>query len=231
MNANTRVAVCCHVEDHRRVVNTLGIYLHHECPVVILSPEDAKVEITCPGVESRFAGLNGYLGQNAVDRHRGYLEALLTFPEEFFFLNESDSFCVSPQFPDYVYAEPNTVWSNLCPDDPRPQEYPEGVPQIVFWAPWFLSRGTIQAMLAAANDYRVDPGFYLTGSIDYYMAQLARMAGLPWAGFPTELVYPHEGPNVHDSVRNHGVVFIHSVKDAGIAHSLVSAHNLYARHT
>ena len=233
MNEDTRVAICCYAGDQHQVIHCLGTYLHHECPVVVLSPENSKVEINYPGIENRFGGEREYVGQKSIDRQRKHLEILLTFPEKFFFINDADSVCLSPKLPDYLYAEPNTVWSNLCAHDSRAELYPAGVPQIAFWPPYFLSRDTIKAMLAVADNYRVDPAFRLTKNIDYYMVQLTRMAGLPWRGYPTELIYSHQAIHgdaaVFDAVRNHGVVFIHSVKEAKILHTLVELHKLYAK--
>lgn len=235
MNTDTRIAICCHATDQNRVADKLGdVYLHHKCPVVILSPEtpeEARANIEFSGAEIRFGGPNGYIGQEAIARHRRYLEILLTFPEKFFFLNESDSFCLSQPFPDYLYAEPNVVWSNLSPPDPdtTPNRYPGDPRQVVSWAPWFLSRDSIQSLLSVADNYQVEPDFSMTGSIDYYMSELARLAQLPEKGFPIEQVFPHEGLGVYDAVRNHGVVFVHSVKRVEDARILVELHDLYVR--
>ncbi len=232
MNEDTRIAVCCYAGDRHQVIHGLDVYLHHECPVVILSPENSEVRIDHSGVENRSGGRRGHRGQDSLDRQRRHLEILLTFPERFFFINDADSFCLSPKLPSFLYDEPNIVWSNLCDVnlyDPS-AVYPEGVPHLAFWPPYFLSRETIKAMLAVADRYQMGPN-QLTGNIDYYMVQLARMAGLAWRGYPIELIYPHEGPHVCDAVREHGVTFIHSVKDAKTVRALVEAHKLYAEST
>ena len=40
MNPNTRVSVHCYKGDMPQVTGAMPIYLHHECPVVIMSPDD-----------------------------------------------------------------------------------------------------------------------------------------------------------------------------------------------
>src|SRR5258708_5855871 len=116
MNKNTRVAVCCYAGDQHQVIESLGMYLHHACPVVILSPEDSKAEINYPGVVNRFGGKRAYIGQDSLDRQAEHLRLLLEFPENHFLIHDSDSVSLDPKIPDYLYEQPDVVWSNQVTD-------------------------------------------------------------------------------------------------------------------
>src|ERR1019366_3006077 len=74
MNKSTRVAVCCYAGDGKQVAGALPILLHHECPVVILSPTDEPFKIDHPGVENKTGGLRQYTGQLSLDRQREHMK-------------------------------------------------------------------------------------------------------------------------------------------------------------
>ncbi len=111
MNPDTRVAIHCYDGDRRQVEETLTVHSAHGCPVTILSPEDSKVEI--PGFDCRFGGKRQSIGPDSIEREKEHLRILLTYPENFFLLNDADSMCVSPKLPDYLYAEPDVLWGSL----------------------------------------------------------------------------------------------------------------------
>jgi hypothetical protein len=218
MNERTRIAVCCYAGDQHQVIKALGAYLHHKCPVVVLSPEDSKAEIRYPGIENRFAGKRAYIGQESLDRQRLHLELLLTFPEEYFLIHDADSVCLSPEIPAYLYREPDILWSNLV-IDPIPEHqpaYPKDFPHIAFQPPYFLSRKTIQGLLSGGTEKIVaNPTMPF---VDHFMVQLALWSRWPYRGFPDGISCPfssHEPSRqlVFQAVRERGVVFIHSVKD------------------
>ena len=246
MNEDTRVAVCCYEGDQHQVIHSLGMYLHHECPLVVLSPEDSKAEIRYPGVENRYGGKRAYIGQDSLDRQREHLKILLTFPENHFLIHDSDSVSLDPKIPDYLYAEPDLVWSNQVFDDiPEHQAtFPEGWPHVAFQPPYFLSRKTIEAMLAVAEGITASP---MMPFIDYYMVQLTATAGLPWKRFLDCVSCPiaidpvtHPRPTDHelsvysngfkiamDHVRHKGANILHSVKDHRAVQALAEAHRAY----
>ena len=237
MNEDTRVAVCCYAGDQNQVVTMFDFYLHHDCPVVILSPEDAKVEIeqrpdALGRIDNRFGGEKCYIGEKAITRMREHLKILLTFPENFFLIHDADSFCLSTELPGYLYAEPDVVWSNLKFDDiPKQQAfYPKGFPHVSFQPPWFLSRKTIKALLAVADDVTINPNMLF---IDYWLVQLAEKAGLPWKGFSDAISYPTAEPfwagAAWDAVRNRGTTFVHSVKSYEVCSKLVAAHKSFKK--
>jgi hypothetical protein len=233
MNEDTRIAICCYAGDQHQVIKTLGQYLHHRRPVVVLSPEDSKAEIRYPGIENRFAGKRAYIGQESLDRQRLHLQELLKFPENRFLIHDADSVCLSPKIPDYLYAEPDLVWSNLVNDGiPEHQPaYPPGFPHIAFQPPYFLSRRTIEAMLAVAEGITANPTMPF---IDHYMVQLTLKAGLPYRSFRDGVSCPISGDPASaqvatDGVRNGGLIFIHSVKRVEDMTRLLQARNQYLR--
>lgn len=221
MNPDTRIAICCYSGDQHYVIKALGNYLQHKCPVVVLSPEDSKAEIRYPGIENRFAGKRAYLGQDSLDRQRLHLEELLKFPENYFLIHDSDSICLSPELPRYLYDEPNAVWSNLVNDD-IPEHEKEfatrpGWPHVAFQPPYFLSRQTITALLSVADDPRVKASPTMP-FIDFYMVQLTMVAHLPYRRFPhcvscsDSPLLPAGIEIISKQVREAGAVFIHSIK-------------------
>ncbi len=248
MNEDTRVAVCCYAGDAHQAIGNLGLYLHHECPVVFLSPEDSPVKVDHPGVESRYGGKRAYTGKDSLDRERRHLEILLEFPETHFMIHDADSVCLDAKFPDYLYAEPDVVWSNQVNDDiPQHQAtFPPGWPHVAFQPPYFLSRKTIQAMLAVADQITPSP---MMPFIDYYMVQLTCAAGLPWKRFLNCFSCPIAGdPKKNLSIRdiatynigiriaedhilNKGSHIVHSVKDPRAAQRLLGWRRQYlAKH-
>lgn len=234
INPNTRVAVCCYAGDQQQVVETLDLHLHHECPVTILSPEDAKVEIQHPGVANRFGGKRQYIGQDSLDRQREHLRILLTYPEKFFLVNDSDSICLAPKIPDYLYAEPQFLWSNLIVDNmPFRQQgyYPDGFPKLAFQPPYFMSREVVEKLLAAVAGENI-PANPQLAFIDHYMVQLAVKAGVPWKNFTNGISCPISSDRnsarvTWDAVRKRGTIFIHSVKAPQFWQPLVAARAAY----
>jgi hypothetical protein len=191
MNPDTRIAVCCYEGDKQQVEQSLDFYLHHQCPVTILSPENSKVVINHPGVDNRHAGLRGRSGPDAHARHLEHLKILLTYPENHFFMHESDSVCLDPKIPDYLYAEPHIVWTN----EGRAMEttvdsFPPDCPPLSFQAPWFLSRKTIEAFVAVAPQV---PHIPQLEWVDNYLVQLTYAAKLPHKGFRDRYLGPISG--------------------------------------
>lgn len=233
MNEDTRIAICCYAGDQHQVIKSLGQYLHHQRPVVVLSPVDSKAEIRYAGIENRFGGLRAYIGQASLDRQREHLRILLEFPENRFLIHDADSVCLEPKLPDYLYAEPDLVWSNVVNDGiPEHQPaYPQGFPHIAFQPPYFLSRKTIEAMLAVAGRLRANPTMPF---IDHYMVQLTLEAGLSYRSFLNGVSCPISGDPVsariaENAVRNEGLVFIHSIKRLEDLEMLISARQHYVR--
>ena len=241
MNPDTRISVHCYSGDENQVREKLGLYMHHECPVTILSPEDAPVNIDHGIVDYRQGGKRSpkiwggspmhtpQAGQDSIDRQRRHLEILLEYPEKYFLCNDADSVCLSPNLPEYLYNEPDILWSNLV-YDPIPHQqsgYPPNFPRLAFQPPYFLSRTTIERMLAVAEGVKANP---VMPYIDYYMVDLAVRAKLVWKGFPDGFsggISDSPGVMEHTqvAVRHKGTIFIHSVKTPRYWRPLVEAHH------
>ena len=223
LNPDTRVAVCCYAGDAQLVRENLDLYLHHECPVVILSPEDSPVVIS--GVDNRQGGLAGHIGGHTLERERRHLEILLEFPETHFMIHDADSVCLDPEFPAYLYAEPDLVWSNQVNDDiPQHQAtFPKGWPHVAFQPPYFLSRKTIEAMLASAD--KVVPSLDMMPFIDYYMVQLTYAAGLPWRRFES-CVCCHPSLALRLALSD-GISIFHGIKKPEDMRALVAARRTF----
>jgi hypothetical protein len=231
MNPDTRVSVHCYAGDGPHVREALEMYTHHQCPLTILSPEDSRVEID--GQDCRFGGLRQSAGQLSLDRQRRHMEILLEYPEHFFLMNDADSMCLSPNFPDYLYAEPNVLWSNLV-YNPIPEQqvgysaqyYPDGFPRLAFQPPYFMSRSVMARLLAVAEGVKANP---VMPFIDHYMVQLAVRANVTFKAFPDGISYAistHHGEMQRALVetRHKGAIFVHAVKTPTYWKPLVETH-------
>lgn len=235
MNEDTRVSVHCYEGDAPNVrdLNEAGLYSHHGCPVTILSPEDSPVVIE--GMDCRQGGIRESAGQGSLDRQRRHMEMLLEYPENFFYMNDGDSVCLSPRFPDYLYAEPNVLWSNLV-WNPIPEQqqgygaeyYPGGFPRLAFQPPYFISRAVIERLLTVADDPSVKCNPIMP-FIDHYMVQLAVAAKVTWKAFPDGISYAistgvGEMERALVEVRHKAMKFVHSVKSRRYWEPLVNEH-------
>jgi hypothetical protein len=170
MNPSTRIVVSCFSGDKQQIEQSLDLWLHHGCPVTFMSPEDAPVKIVHGGVDNQHAGQRARSGPIAHARQLVYFQLLLSYPEKFFLINESDSFCLDPKIPSYLYDEPGTFW---CNKDESPQ---------------FMSRDSIEQMLGVA--YRVRATVEWN---DRYMIALARAANIPVKNFRASVLGPISG--------------------------------------
>lgn len=244
---DTRVAVCCYEGDGHQVVEALEFFLHHELPLTILSPEDSKVEVNYPGVTNRFGGKRAYIGQDSLDRQAEHLRLLLEFPESTFLIHDADSVLLDPVLPQYLYDDPDVVWSNQVNDAiPEHQTtFKTGWPHVAFQPPYFLSRKTIERMLAVKDhpDVQATP---VMPFIDYYMVQLTMVAGLPWRRLLDSISCPiaidlrKVNPPAADlvtydmgfkiamnAVLNDGTNVLHSIKNSVAIRKLAAARQQY----
>lgn len=237
MNPDTRVAICCYADDQFQVVEMAALYRHHGCPITILSPDDSKVFLDFGA--NRSAGKRAIVGQDSIDRQAAHLKALLEFPEKFFLVHDSDSFCLSPEIPAYLYAEPDLVWSNLIVDsmafrnglcdgpsgEPRKQYYPVGFPKLAFQPPYFFSRSVLEKLVAASASVEMNPHLPF---IDHYMVQLAVAADVPWRCFPNGFSAPISShpdmPGLAYQKVMAGVVMVHGAKGSKFSDPLVQAY-------
>lgn len=164
--------------DAERIRMLLPYYEHHYCPVVIMSPEDAPIKKMGPHI-CRHAGRRAYIGQASLDRQRDHLRMLLEYPHKYFLLNDSDSLCVDPIIPPWLYDDENkgVFWSNEIVES-RPHTSP--YPKIALHPPYFLSRQTLQQILSVSDKTKAHP---ITPYIDHYMLQLVCESGVKHKSF------------------------------------------------
>jgi len=245
---NTLIAVHCYAGDKDLVKQHMPLYKHHGAKVVVLSPTDKPVNLRMKNVECRQAGKAAYFGQTSLDRQRAHLQLLLEYPQEYFLLNDADSFCIAPIIPRYVYedAARGVVFSNEVTEW-RPHASP--YPKIGMHPPYFLHRNSIERMLQI-DFVSAHP---ITPYIDWYMVALTCESGLghrnyndgasfpAWRhdGFPETQSLGHDyrhpylekgefpGDQAMANEVARGVVFIHSVKHASVMKLLLEARQRY----
>lgn len=229
MNPDTLVVVSAYAGDVHQVQHNLPVYLHHSCPVVIMSPMDAPIT-KMPGCTCLMDGLKGWTGPQTLERHRKFLKLMLKFPYGHFLFHDSDSVCLSPEIPKYCYESPDTIWSNEVTDT---NPAPSLLPKLALQPPYFLSRKSITAMLACeiptSYHTRANPTDwplpFPTECIDHYMLQLACGSGLPHLSFFTgasfETASERGLAEMSKLVRHHGRVMLHSVKTASVLKQLL----------
>jgi hypothetical protein len=215
MNNMTCVVVCGYAGDEHQIRQNLPYYLHHGCPVLILSPLDAPIHIKHPNVKCKSGGKRAYIGKDSLDRQAIHLKLMLDEPFQYFLANDADSVVLSSRLPGYLYAEPNILWSNevsdAMHDDKRPAGYP--YPHLAYQPPYFMNRHVIERLLVGAKDTECDPS---TPFIDWCMMSWAHNAGLAHRNFPDGASCPtSDAYSFHvmdDLVRRHGRYFLHSIK-------------------
>jgi hypothetical protein len=233
MNPDTLVAICCYGGDAHQVIKALPQYLHHECPTLVYSPEDAPADMRHPKVGSRLIGKVGYIGQVSLDRQLLHLHALLQHPAEYYLFHDSDSLCLSPKIPQYLYDEPDVLWSNVVNDDYRARPCHTDMPELAFQPPYFFSRRVLLKMIEAGPGIRLQEA---RPFIDHYMVQLAVKAKINYKGFPNGRSFPawnspgHPGADfMVRAVQNDGVVMVHAVKHIEVVQRLMAARKEYLR--
>lgn len=140
-NADTLVVVHCYSGDEQQVIDFLPVYLHHGSHVLVLSPEDAPVDIRHPMVTCRWAGERGWKGPHTVHRQIEHWKLAAEWPHKFFLMNDADSMCIEPHLPDYLFTDPNIFWSNEI-----------GTHYLNYEPPYFFSREILQRLIAIAED-------------------------------------------------------------------------------
>lgn len=229
--AQTCVAVCCYQGDAELVKRAMPIHKAHGCDVVCLSPTDSPV--TIPGAQCQFAGERAYIGEKSWIRQREQLKILMTYPHEFFLINDSDSFCVSAKIPERLYVESEgTSWSNEVVE-PRPHASP--YPKIAAQPPYFLTRKSLQKIIDA---YPKAPMHPITPYIDFAMLAWACEAGLKHRSFaelehPSRCVIPFSGNDswaqLEYRIRYCGAVAMHPIKSQEQFDLCVRARRFYER--
>lgn len=221
LNPDTLIAVCGYAGDAQQIKNFLPYYLHHQTPVLILSPSDSPItarEVPArPRILYASGGKRAYVGQDSLDRQIEHLKILLTRPENFFLVHDSDSICLSPELPRYLYAEPSVIWSNIVSDDMPGRDREPGYPfpHLAFQPPYFFTRAVLIKLLGVAEKTKANP---LTPFLDWSMMAWSVVAGIPYKTFPDGMSCPTNADNreavrcMREGVGIHGKIFLHSIK-------------------
>lgn len=239
MNPRTLVAVFGYAGDVQQIRELMPVYEHHQTPIVILSPDDSQIHGMGPHI-CRTAGKRAYVGQDSWDRQHAQLKILLEYPFDFYLLNDSDSFVLTPELPDYLFEHKDVVFSNEVKDfrvpgtnegnhlpEGRiwPADYHAGYPLIAMQPPYFLSREALQRLVDASAGMVACP---ITPFIDWWFVPACVKAGLrhePFrAGASCETVTPMGLAVMSQRIVEYGATFIHSVKSGAVKDQLQALH-------
>lgn len=232
LNADTLVAVSAYSGDLPQVQALSPCYLHHQCPVVVMSPENAKItkEQVPWAATVVHAGKKCWAGPEAVERHGLFLRRLLEFPQRFFLFNDADSVCLSPKLPQRLYDRPEISFSNEVIDtNPGISRLPKIAMQPPYWFSRFALERLIDVIERPAPSYVCPTPFgdlpVPTGCPDHLHLQLVYAAGLKHETFldgcSFETVSRHGLETMAQYVREHQRVFLHSVKSAAVLDRLL----------
>lgn len=232
MNEDTLVVVCGYRGDAHQIEMLMPYYVHHRCPVVVMSPEDAPITTSKQtGVIFRHGGKKGWIGDHTLERQRIHMKLMLEFPHKFFLMNDADSVCLSDRIPRYLYEYPQIFWSNEATDtNPGPSH----LPKVALQPPYFCSREVLGKMANAkpADSYYGDFGPMPeqklpipTNCIDHFLLQLAHGAPVEHSNFRDgcsfETGSDHGLTTMAGLVQAHGKIFCHSVKTVDRLNRLV----------
>jgi hypothetical protein len=232
-NQDVLVVVHCYSGDKKQVQELMPVLEHHGLPIVIASPVDYPVTEMGPHI-CITAGERAYIGQKSWDRQHLQLKALLQFPQKWFLLNDSDSFCLSPKLPDYLFEDEDVVWNNEVEDfrkpgvpwgpyNPIPHDYHAGYPIIAMQPPYFMSRKALEKIVAASEGLQACP---ITPFIDWWYIPATYKAGLKHKKFLNCVSCESKTGGGQRWMRHcirHGAEFIHSVKTGRIMKDMLSA--------
>jgi hypothetical protein len=229
VNDDTLVVVHAYSGDVDRVRFMLPKYLHHECPVLLLSPKDAAVRIRRKGVTCRSAGEAGWKGRHTLERQVEHLKLAAAQPQSFFLLHDSDSVCLYGEISGYLYEDAEGVfWSNEgCDSVIRKQEgswTEQDEYNQTLQPPYFFNRVTLEKIIAVADE-AIDLCNPEAG-IDQFYAEVVRCAGLERKVYPDgihrETRRLNELARVYYMARTYGTCMIHSVKTQDALDTLVT---------
>ncbi len=219
LNPDTLVAVCGYSGDASQVKALLPYILHHQCPVLILSPEDAPITPAALGLRGhpqllfREAGKRAYIGPDSLERQKQHMRVMLEHPFKHILMHDSDSLCLSPKLPRYLYDE-DVFWSNEASD--HMHTMPEGYafPRYAAQPPYFCSRRSLQAHYEACARLPFDD--MKLQFIDHYLMRLSAEAKEPHKTFPNGVSCPTRDhpPGVAHMLDRiaHGGIMLHAIK-------------------
>jgi hypothetical protein len=101
-------------------------------------------------------GRRAYIGDLSLTRQFAQMRVLLEYPFEYFLANDSDSLCISPRIPEYLYADPHNFWSNEVSDLMHQRKPGYKWPRQAFQPPYFFSRRILEQMVATEGTFEYD---------------------------------------------------------------------------
>lgn len=236
-NDNTLVAVSGYLGDAHQIGYNMKLYQHHNCPVVVLSPEDAKITKIAAAnprqtpVFYRFGGKRAYIGQDSLDRQQIYHRILLEYPQKYFLFNDSDSFCLCPKIPRYLYdADPDIVWSNEADERVVHPHVPDAF--LAMQPPYFFHRQALEKMVATPREKTLaHPNLPF---IDRWFMDVNKAAGLQHRNFPDGATFStHDDFHcslMENCVRSQRKIFLHSIKRQSVVMQLMRvSRSIYPR--
>lgn len=234
LNPDTLVVACGYAGDAHQIEQAMPWLVHHECPVVVMSPEDAPItKSRQEGVIFRQAGKRQWYGPLSLERQILHFRMMLEYPFGHFLMHDADSICVSAKLPKYLYESPDTFWSNEVTDT---HLGPSHLPKLAFQPPYFTSRKTIERLVAAkpADSFYGDTGTPVpTGCIDHFLLQLVYGAGVSHLSFPDgasfETNSDHGMRTMGGLVQTHGRIFLHSVKTMTALQYMIASRTLFKK--
>ena len=237
MNEKTTIAISGYDGDRHQIINNWPCYNHHQRPIIVLSPGDAPVQ-KIHDAKMMQAGKKGWIGLHTLERQRDFLRILLNSQGEFFLFNDSDSVCLSPEIPSYLYKSPEVFWSNEVLDtNPGPSK----LPKIALQPPYFFSRSVLRSILRTSST-PAQSYVHVTAQgtmplptecIDHWMLQIVYAANVPHRTFPDGSSWETTSElglnQMSEKVRAHGKVFIHQVKSRPVLDRLMADRSIFLR--
>ena len=226
--SKTLITVHGYKGDEHQIRDLLPCYEHHNLPLVIVTPEDSRIEKMGPHI-CRFGGQREYIGLKSFARQLEHWKILLDFNATHYLCNDSDSVCLSPEIPGYLYDE-DVLWSNEVSDliHKLPPTYKW--PRFAFQPPYFLSRNIVERLIAAAPLVVPEPKMLF---IDWYFMACCTVGGIPHKNFRDGMSCGTT--NLHglrvmtDQVWRRGKIFVHSIKSAPVLRQLTFARKQYLK--
>lgn len=234
----TLVAISGYSGDQHQIESNWPVYAHHKCPVLILSPKDAPVK-KVHNSKNFSAGFKGWIGPHTLKRQVMFLRELMSQSEDFYLFHDSDSVCLSPAIPKYLFDSPDVFWSNEVRDT---NTSPSHLPKLAFQPPYFFSKRVLRALVRTsatpAQSFTILTAQGTmplpTECIDHFMLQLVYAAGLQHRSFPDGSSWETTSEvgltQMSEHVRALGKVFIHQVKTRPVLDRLMADRVTYLKH-
>jgi len=224
----TIVTIHGYAGDAHQINDLRPMYEHHNLPIVVMTPEDSRIEKFGPHI-CRWGGKREYIGLKSFARQVEHWKIMLDYDATHYLCNDSDSFCISPELPTYLYEE-DVVWSNEVSDLMHNLPPPYAWPRFAMQPPYFLSRHLVERLIAAAPFVVPDPRMLF---IDWFFMACCVKGGIPHKNFRDGMSCctrnPHGLKVMTDQVWRHGKIFIHSVKNATIRRQLEYARGQFLK--